>query len=172
MPRPFSPTPTLGYICGPGDREMDEEQETVPIGLRRATLRSTPSSCCSEWEGSLWNGWGSVSESNVTSARTSIISSSDCSFINDANFARVLALTAESMSGNLSDFSPPASPLSVLFPPRECFGEVEPLPVWDWSTAWVEELEAQFKATRDPRRPARNSGIERWRGHLESPSHR
>nr|AAQ10890.1 roundabout-like protein 4 [Danio rerio] len=172
MPRPFSPTPTLGYICGPGDREMDEEQETVPIGLRRATLRSTPSSYCSEWEGSLWNGWGSVSESNVTSARTSIISSSDCSFINDANFARVLALTAESMSGNLSDFSPPASPLSVLFPPRECFGEVEPLPVWDWSTAWVEELEAQFKASRDPRRPARNSGIERWRGHLESPSHR
>lgn len=102
MSRPFSPTPTLGYICGPGDREMDEEQETVPIGLRRATLRSTPSSCCSEWEGSLWNGWGSVSESNVTSARTSIISSSDCSFINDANFARVLALTAESMSGTLS----------------------------------------------------------------------
>ncbi|XP_051764651.1 roundabout homolog 1 isoform X2 [Ctenopharyngodon idella] len=175
MPRPFSPTPTFGYICGPADQEMDDEQESQPIGLRRATLRSTPSSCCSEWEGSLWNGWGSVSESNMASARTSIISSSDCSFINDANFARVLALTAESMSGTLSDFSPPASPLSVLFPPRECFGEVEPLPVWDWSTAWVEELEAQFKASRDTRRPAtssRLSGIERWRGHLETPSHR
>ncbi|CAM4729848.1 unnamed protein product [Leuciscus chuanchicus] len=175
MPRPFSPTPTFGYICGPVDQEMDDEQGCQPIGLRGATLRSTPSSCYSEWEGSLWNGWGSVSESNVASARTSIISSSDCSFINDANFARVLALTAESMSGTLSDFSPPASPLSVLFPPRECFGEVEPLPVWDWSTAWVEELEAQFKASRETRRTAtssRHSGIEHWRGHLETPSHR
>ncbi|XP_016416933.1 roundabout homolog 4-like [Sinocyclocheilus rhinocerous] len=163
MPRPFSPTPTFGYICGPADQEMDDEQESQAVGLRRATLRSTPSSCCSEWEGSLWNGWGSVSESSVTSARTSIISSSDCSFINDANFARVLAMTAESMSGTLSDFSPPASPLSVLFPPRECFGEVEPLPVWDWSTAWVEELEAQFKASREARRTptsSRHSGIE------------
>ncbi|XDV54352.1 hypothetical protein PO909_022654 [Leuciscus waleckii] len=175
MPRPFSPTPTFGYICGPVDQEMDDEQGCQPIGLRGATLRSTPSSCYSEWEGSLWNGWGSVSESNMASARTSIISSSDCSFINDANFARVLALTAESMSGTLSDFSPPASPLSVLFPPRECFGEVEPLPVWDWSTAWVEELEAQFKASRETRRTAtssRHSGVEHWRGHLETPSHR
>lgn len=103
MSRLFSPTPTLGYICEPADGEigdMDEEQESQ--GLRKAMLRSTPSSCCSEWEGSLWNGWGSVSESNMTSARTSIISSSDCSFINDANFARVLAMTAESMSGTLS----------------------------------------------------------------------
>nr|XP_055064219.1 roundabout homolog 1 isoform X2 [Misgurnus anguillicaudatus] len=171
--RPFSPTPTLGYIYGPADREirdMDEEQESQPIGLRRATLRSTPSSCCSEWEGSLWNGWGSVSESNLTSARTSIISSSDCSFINDANFARVLAMTAESMSGTLSDFSPPASPLSALFPPRDCFGDVEPMPVWDWSTTWVEELEAQLRASRDARRTAtsRHSGIEHWRGQLES----
>ncbi|KAA0704054.1 Roundabout -like protein 1 [Triplophysa tibetana] len=173
MSRLFTPTPTLGYICGPDDREigdMDEEQECQ--GLRKAMLRSTPSSCCSEWEGSLWNGWGSVSESNVTSARTSIISSSDCSFINDANFARVLAMTAESMSGTLSaDFSPPASPLSVLFPPRECFGEVEPLPMWDWSTAWVEELEAQLKTSRDARRTtasSRHSGVEQWRGQQDS----
>ncbi|XP_051541034.1 roundabout homolog 1-like isoform X1 [Myxocyprinus asiaticus] len=181
--RPFSPTPTFGYICGPADREMGnivDEQESQPIGLRRATLRSTPSSCCSEWEGSLWNGWGSVSESNMTSARTSIISSSDCSFINDANFARVLAMTAESMSSSLSaDLSPPASPLSVLFPPRECFGEVEPLPMWDWSTAWVEELEAQFKASREARRTStstRHSGIEHWRAQMDNshknPSHR
>ncbi|XP_051540284.1 roundabout homolog 1-like isoform X2 [Myxocyprinus asiaticus] len=172
--QPFSPTPTFGYICGPADREMgdiDDEQESQPIGLRKATLRSTPSSCCSEWEGSLWNVWGSESESNMTSARTSIISSSDCSFINDANFARVLAMTAESKSGTLSDFSPPESPLSVLFPPRECFGEVEPMPVWDWSTAWVEELEAQFKASREARRTStstRHSGIEHWRGQLVS----
>ncbi|TRY88282.1 hypothetical protein DNTS_009328 [Danionella cerebrum] len=181
MPRQFPPTPTLGYICGPGDREVDDDPDVQPIGLRRATLRRTPSSCCSEWEGSLWNGWGSVSESNATSARTSIISSSDCSFINDANFARVLALTADSMSGTLPGkknslqetiiyFSPPASPLSVLFPPRECFGEVEPMPVWDWSTAWVEELEAQMKDTRRPLASSRNSCIEDWRGRLKTPS--
>ncbi|XP_052464003.1 roundabout homolog 4-like isoform X1 [Carassius gibelio] len=175
MPHPFSPTPTFGYICGPAEREMDVERESQPVGLRRATLRSTQSTCCSEWEGSLWNGWGSVSESNMTSARTSIISCSDYSFINDANFARILAMTAESTSGTLSDSSPPASPLSVLFPPRDCFGEVEPLPVWDWSTAWVEELEARLKASNKARITAtssRHSGIERWRGHLETPSHR
>lgn len=70
-----------------------------------------------------------------------------------------------------ADFSPPASPLSVLFPPRECFGEVEPLPVWDWSTAWVEDLEAQLKASRDARRTtasSRHSGVEHWRGQRES----
>ena len=78
---------------------MEEGGERGGPDGRRARLRSTPSSCCSEWEGSLWNAWGSVSEGNMPSARTSIISSSDCSFMNDANFARVLALTAESMNG-------------------------------------------------------------------------
>ncbi|XP_030648669.1 roundabout homolog 1 [Chanos chanos] len=151
--RPFSPTPTFGYICGPTEAEdVNDEQDSQPMGGRRATLRSTPSSCFSEWEGSMWNAWGSVSEGNMPSARTSIISSSDGSFMNDANFARVLAMTAESMSGTtLSDFSPPASPLSALFPPRDCFGEAEPLPVWDWSTAWVEEMEAQYRASREAR---------------------
>lgn len=147
-PRPFSPTTTFGYICGPSEvEEMGEhgvKQRDAPGG--RARLQSTPSSCCSEWEGSLWNAWGSVSEGNMASARTSLISSSDCSFMNDANFARVLALTAESMTGpSLSDFSPPGSPLSMLLPPpRDCFGDLDPLPVWDWSTAWVEEMESQY----------------------------
>ncbi|XP_063059338.1 roundabout homolog 1 [Engraulis encrasicolus] len=159
-PRPFTPTPTFGYICSPSEVE-DVTGGAVPhrggagaggvgAGGGRARLRSTPSSCCSEWEGSLWNAWGSVSEGNMASARTSIISSSDCSFINDANFARVLALTADSMAGaSLSDFSPPASPLNVIFPPpRDCFGDLDPLPVWDWSTTWVEEMEQQYRAGR------------------------
>uniref|UniRef100_A0A4W4F293 Uncharacterized protein n=1 Tax=Electrophorus electricus TaxID=8005 RepID=A0A4W4F293_ELEEL len=106
MSRTFSPTPTFGYICGPFDREVgdvDDEQESRPTGRRRIALRSTPSSCYSEWEGSLWNGWGSVSEGNMPSARASIISSSDGSFLNDANFARVLAMTGESMCGTLSE---------------------------------------------------------------------
>ncbi|XP_041947130.1 roundabout homolog 1 isoform X2 [Alosa sapidissima] len=150
-PRPFSPTPTFGYICGPSEVEEVSERRGHQRGVAgRAQLRSTPSSCCSEWEGSLWNAWGSISEGNMPSARTSIISSSDCSFMNDANFARVLALTAESMTGaSLSDFSPSGSPLNVLFPPpRDCFGELDPLPVWDWGTTWVDEMEAQYHAGR------------------------
>uniref|UniRef100_A0A8B9JR61 Uncharacterized protein n=1 Tax=Astyanax mexicanus TaxID=7994 RepID=A0A8B9JR61_ASTMX len=102
LPRPFSPTPTFGYICGPSEREVvDVDDESQSVGFRSTALRSTPSSCCSEWEGSLWNGWGSVSEGNMPSARTSIISSSDGSFMNDANFARVLAMTAEIVISNL-----------------------------------------------------------------------
>ncbi|KAK6317297.1 hypothetical protein J4Q44_G00126970 [Coregonus suidteri] len=159
LSRPFSPTPTLGYICGPLPSNqledgMTDDHESQPMGSRRSRLQSTPLSLCSEWEGSLWNGWGSVSEGNMASStRTSLISSSDGSFMNDANFARVLAtMAAESMSGaSFSDFSPPASPLSALFPPArgeggECFGELDPMPVWDWSTAWVEEMEAQYRA--------------------------
>ncbi|XP_024249539.1 roundabout homolog 1 isoform X2 [Oncorhynchus tshawytscha] len=106
LSRPFSPTPTLGYICGllPSDQLEDrltDDQESQSMGSRRARLQSTPLSLCSEWEGSLWNGWGSVSEGNMAnSARTSFISSSDDSFMNDANFAGVLAtVAAESMSG-------------------------------------------------------------------------
>ncbi|KAJ8398988.1 hypothetical protein AAFF_G00416550 [Aldrovandia affinis] len=170
QPRPFSPTPTLGYICGPLPTDMDMEDlseepdagRTQRLCSGRGRLRSTPSSCCSEWEGSLWNGWGSVSEGNMPSARASLISSSDGSFMNDANFARVLAVAAESMGGAaFSDFSPPASPLSALFPPRECFGELEPLPVWDWSTAWVEEIEAQYHSSRGAgERPGRDKARE------------
>ena len=105
LSRPFSPSPTLGYICGllPSDQLEDrltDDQESQPMGSRRARLQSTPLSLCSEWEGSLWNGWGSVSEGNMAnSARTSFISSSDGSFMNDANFSGVLAtVAAESMS--------------------------------------------------------------------------
>ncbi|KAL4608689.1 hypothetical protein GN956_G24590 [Arapaima gigas] len=155
LQRPFSPTPTFGYICGPlhSDLEVADVSEEAGRGrqqqrLGRGGLRNTPSSCCSEWEGSLWNTWGSLSDSNVPSARTSLISSSDGSFMNDASLAHVLA-AADSVSGaSCSDFSPPASPLSALFPPTDCFGELEPLPVWEWSAAWLEEMEAQFRASR------------------------
>ncbi|XP_066564116.1 roundabout homolog 4 isoform X2 [Amia ocellicauda] len=163
LPRPFSPTPTFGYICGPlpSDLEVEELNEDLDLdvagsglGARQLCSRGgstqrchTPSSCGSEWEGSLWNGWGSVSEGNVPSARASLLSSSDGSFMNDANFARALAVAAETLGGGgaFSDFSPPASPLSGLFPPQtSCFGELAPLPLWDWSTAWVEEMEEQY----------------------------
>ncbi|CAB1352356.1 unnamed protein product [Coregonus sp. 'balchen'] len=165
LSRPFTPTPTLGYINGPLPSDqledgMTDEQE--PMGFRRARFQSTPSSLCSEWEGSLLNGWGSVSEGNMANSTRTSLSSSDVSFMNDANFARVLAtVAAESMN-----FSPPASPLSALFPPArgeggDCFGELDPMPIWDWSTAWVEEMEAQYRA-QYPSQAAATPACDTW----------
>ncbi|KAK9536036.1 hypothetical protein VZT92_005855 [Zoarces viviparus] len=160
-------SPTLGYICGPvrsGQQYADPatgEPEFPPIGLRRARLRSTPSSCYSEWDSSLWNTWSSVTDSNMASARTSLISSVDSCYTNDsAHFARLLAAAAETTSGaSLSDFSPPASPLSASYPAflteSDLFGELEPVPAWDWSSAWVEEMEARCRA-QYPGRNGRN----------------
>ncbi|XP_038565144.1 roundabout homolog 1 isoform X2 [Micropterus salmoides] len=150
LSHPFPPT--LGYICGQVCNPATDEPEAPPIGLRRARLQSTPSSCYSDWDSSLWNTWSSVMDYNMASARTSLISSVDSCYTNDsANFARLLAVAAETMSGSsLSDFSPPASPLSALYPSfcaeGDAFGELEPVPAWDWSTAWVEEMEAQYRA--------------------------
>lgn len=49
-----------------------------------------------------------------------------------------------------SDFSPPASPLSALYPSfhanRDSFGDLEPVPAWDWSMAWLEDMENQYRA--------------------------
>lgn len=46
------------------------------------------------------------------------------------------------------DFSPPASPFSALYPSfhaeGDSFGELEPVSAWDWSMAWMEEMEAQY----------------------------
>lgn len=99
--------PSLYRLCGPGrstqpeDDPATDDPEAPPIGLRLARLQSTPSSCYSEWDGSLWNTWSSVTDSNMTSsARTSLISSVDSCYTNDsASFARLLAAAAETMSG-------------------------------------------------------------------------
>ncbi|XP_040907586.1 roundabout homolog 1 isoform X2 [Toxotes jaculatrix] len=150
--------PTLGYICRSvhspqlEDDPAADEPEAPPIDLRRARLQSSPSSCYSEWDSSLWNTWSSVTDGNMASARTSLISSVDSCYTGDsATFARLLAVAAETMSGaSLSDFSPPASPLSALYPSfraeGDSFGEPEPVPAWDWSMAWMEEMEAQYRA--------------------------
>ncbi|XP_019940841.2 roundabout homolog 4 isoform X1 [Paralichthys olivaceus] len=151
-------SPNLSYMCGPvhatqlEDDLATDEIEAPPIGLRRARLQSTPSSCYSEWDSSLWNTWSSVMDSDMTSTRTSLISSVDSCYTTDsAHFARLLAVAADTMSGaSLSDFSPPASPLSALYPSfhaeGDSFGEPEPVPAWDWRMAWVEEMEAQYRA--------------------------
>lgn len=99
-------SPSLGYICRPAgsthpeDDTATDEPEPPPIGLRSARIQSSPSSCYSEWDNSLWNTWSSVMDSNLTSARTSLISSVDSCYTNDStNFVRLLAAAAESMSG-------------------------------------------------------------------------
>lgn len=132
--------PSLGYFCGPvrstqpEDVSIADEPEPPLIGLRHARLQSSPSSCYSEWDSSLWNTWSSVMDGNLASARTSLISSVDSCYTNDsANFARLLAAAAETMSGgSLSDFSPPASPLSALYPSfrgeGDSFGDLDPVP--------------------------------------------
>ncbi|XP_040038210.2 roundabout homolog 4 isoform X2 [Gasterosteus aculeatus] len=157
---PHSFSPTLGYTCGPvrsaradGDSAI-AECEYLPIGLRHARLRSTPSSCYSEWDSSAWHTWSSVTDSNMASARTSLISSADSCYTDDsAHLARLLAAAAETMSAaSLSDFSPPASPLSALYPAffgeGTQLGELDPCPAWDWSSAWVEAMEARCRAHR------------------------
>ncbi|KAM8898331.1 roundabout homolog 4 isoform 3-T3 [Spinachia spinachia] len=151
-------SPTLGYMCGPvgcARANVDSaigECEYPTIGLTHARLRSTPSSCYSEWDSSPWHTWSSVTDNNMASARTSLISSVDSCYTDDsAHLARLLAAAAETMSGaSLSDFSPPASPLGALYPAffgdGTQLGELEPVPAWDWSSAWVEEMEARCRA--------------------------
>ncbi|XP_036071174.1 roundabout homolog 1 isoform X2 [Oryzias melastigma] len=153
----------LGSICGPVCSSLLEESATdqlefLPAALRHARLQSSPSSCYSEWDSSLWNTWSSVMDSNLDSARTSLISSVDSCYTTDsATFAHMLAMAAESRSGaSLTDLSPPASPLSALYPSQcgdsDSFGE--PVPVWDWSVAWMEEMEAQYRALYPARFPS------------------
>ncbi|XP_029768753.1 roundabout homolog 4 [Terrapene carolina triunguis] len=172
----FSPPHTYGYICGPLRSELgagpapeeDDDPDAEGGGcqsmpfLRRYCR--TPSSSRSEAEGSLGgsllNGWGSVSEENFTSTRCSLVSSSDGSFLVDANFAQALAVAVDSFCFGLSpseaeqaypDFSPPASPLDGLLPRPERWegaawagAEPLPLPTWEWSTGWLEDMEAKY----------------------------
>ncbi|XP_056910938.1 roundabout homolog 2 isoform X3 [Takifugu flavidus] len=146
--------PSLGYVAAHLRKlPASDEPEATPVDLRRARLQSTPSSCYSDWDSSLWSTWSSVMDGNMNSARTSLISSVDSCYTSDStNFSRWLAAAAAgSVSGaSLSDFSPPASPLSILYPSLrsegDLFGEQERVPVWDWNVAWMEEMEAKVRA--------------------------
>ncbi|XP_063167198.1 roundabout homolog 4 [Candoia aspera] len=174
----FFPPHTYGYICAPLAIELlendvlDEDDDPNMVeGPCSSTqfFRSscqTPSSSLSEDEaslgGSLVNGWGSVSEDNGTSTRCSLVSSSDGSFLLDANFAQALAVAVDSFCFGLTkkeadrvltDFLPPVSPLDGLLHPQASVRSSEevqqrlgsqPLPVWEWSTDWVEEMEAKY----------------------------
>lgn len=71
-----------------------------PRRLLLRGLEQTPASSMGDLEssvtGSMINGWGSASEEdNVSSGRSSAVSSSDGSFFTDADFAQAVAAAAE-----------------------------------------------------------------------------
>ncbi|KAM3921724.1 roundabout homolog 4 isoform 2-T2 [Leptodactylus fuscus] len=179
LPRPFSTSSnTYGYICSPSElAEGDAADEDDDLDLGElSSLKSyrkyceTPTSSISEYEssmaGSLINGWGSVSEDNYTSARCSMVSSSDGSFLMDASFAKALAVAVDSFCLGINhsepvgidristDYSPSASPLDgLLAAQNQGDGDdlnsrkpkVNPLPVLDWNIDWMDELEAKYR---------------------------
>nr|XP_056716860.1 roundabout homolog 4 [Euleptes europaea] len=177
-PWAFSAPHTYGYICGQlasqlldtdgADEDEDpdlQEGGCHPTKFFRGFCR-TPSSSLSEDEaslgGSLLNGWGSVSEDNGTSTRCSLVSSSDGSFLLDANFAQALAVAVDSFCFGLAqreadkaltDFLPSASPPDGIMHPHATAESLEdarqkprpqPFPVWEWSTDWVNDMEAKY----------------------------
>lgn len=96
-PRSFSPLHTYGYIYGPPASELGEEdEEDEEEEEERPVTRGSPG-------GSLLNGWGSVSEDNLASARCSLVSSCDGSFLLDASFARALAVAVDGLGFGLGD---------------------------------------------------------------------
>ncbi|XP_041030493.1 roundabout homolog 1 isoform X1 [Carcharodon carcharias] len=178
--RPFSPPHTYGYICGPLPSDLetdaadyDDEDDDLDVEVARMnshrffhrlchTPTSSLSECDSSLAGSLANGWGSVSEENFTSARCSMVSSSDGSFLMDANFAQALAVAVDSFCFGLkqtemetpytalstTSFLPTAFPDAVVsHNPSEgseitsgC-PESEPGQIWDWNMSWADEIE-------------------------------
>lgn len=104
MPRAPSPPVTYGYISVPTASELaDIDRAGGGVGSEVRGLLCPPRPCLTPTpsEGSLANGWGSASEDNAPSARTSLVSSSDGSFLADAHFARALAVAVDSLGFGL-----------------------------------------------------------------------
>lgn len=104
MPRAPSPPATYGYISIPTSSGLaDMGRAGGGVGSEVGNLLCPPRLCPTPTpsEGSLANGWGSASEDNVPSARASLVSSSDGSFLADAHFARALAVAVDSFGFSL-----------------------------------------------------------------------
>ena len=104
MPRAPSPPSTYGYISFPTASELaDMGRAGGGAGSEVRGLLCPPRPCLTPTpsEGSLANGWGSASEDNAPSARASLVSSSDGSFLADAHFARALAVAVDSLGFGL-----------------------------------------------------------------------
>lgn len=99
----------MAFAQGPLHPPLPEEDLSAgeagppPLALRHARLQSTPSSCYSDWDSSLWSTWSSVVDGDIgNSARTSLISSVDSCYTTDsAHLARLLAAAAaaDTLSG-------------------------------------------------------------------------
>ncbi|XP_028611677.1 roundabout homolog 4 isoform X1 [Grammomys surdaster] len=148
MPRAPSPPTTYGYISIPTASGLaDMGRAGGGVGSEVGNLLCPPRPCPTPTpsEGSLANGWGSASEDNVPSARASLVSSSDGSFLADAHFARALAVAVDSFGFSLepreadcvfTDASSPPSPRDDLSLTRSFS-----LPLWEWRPDWLEDAE-------------------------------
>ncbi|XP_006140641.1 roundabout homolog 4 isoform X2 [Tupaia chinensis] len=150
VPRAPSPPSTYGYIGIPASELAGVGRAAGRVGSDVGGLPSPPRPCPTPTpsEGSLANGWGSVSEDNAPSARASLVSSSDGSFLTDAHFARALAEAADTFGLSLEPreadcvFTDPASPPS----PRDDLFLTPglPLPLWEWRPDWLEDVETNY----------------------------
>ncbi|XP_006991239.1 roundabout homolog 4 isoform X3 [Peromyscus maniculatus bairdii] len=148
MPRAPSPPTTYGYISIPTSSGLaDMGRAGGGVGSEVGNLLCPPQPCPTPTpsEGSLANGWGSASEDNAPSARASLVSSSDGSFLADAHFARALAVAVDSFGFGLepreadcvfTDASSPPSPRDDLSLTRSFS-----LPLWEWRPDWLEDAE-------------------------------
>uniref|UniRef100_A0A8C6EM40 Roundabout homolog 4 n=1 Tax=Marmota marmota marmota TaxID=9994 RepID=A0A8C6EM40_MARMA len=148
MPRAPSPPSTYGYISIPTASGLaDMGRAGVGVESEAGGLLCPPRPCPTPTpsEGSLVNGWGSASEDNAPSARASLVSSSDGSFLADAHFARALAVAVDSFGFGLepretdcvfTDASSPPSPRDDLF-----LTSTLSLPLWEWRPDWLEDEE-------------------------------
>ncbi|XP_058926285.1 roundabout homolog 4 isoform X2 [Kogia breviceps] len=148
VPRAPSPPITYGYISVPTASELaDMGRPGGGVGSEVRGLLCPPRPCPTPTpsEGSLANGWGSASEDNAPSARASLVSSSDGSFLADAHFARALAVAADSFGFGLepreadcvfTDALSPPSPRDDLF-----LNSALSLPPWEWRSDWLEDME-------------------------------
>ncbi|XP_014649200.1 PREDICTED: roundabout homolog 4 isoform X1 [Ceratotherium simum simum] len=148
MPRAPSPPVTYGYISVPTASELaDMGRAGGGVGSEVRGLLCPPRPCPTPTpsEGSLVNGWGSASEDNGPSARASLVSSSDGSFLADAHFARALAMAVDSFGFGLEPreadcvFTDASSPPS----PRDDFFLTSTLspPLWERRADWLEDME-------------------------------
>ncbi|XP_020013403.1 roundabout homolog 4 isoform X3 [Castor canadensis] len=149
IPRAPSPPTTYGYISIPTASGLaDMGRAGGGVGSEVGGLLCPPRPCPTPTpsEGSLVNGWGSASEDNVPSARASLVSSSDGSFLADAHFAHALAVAVDSFGFGLepreadfvftADASSPPSPRDDLFLTPSLS-----LPLWEWRPDWLEDAE-------------------------------
>ncbi|XP_059873718.1 roundabout homolog 4 isoform X6 [Delphinus delphis] len=179
MPRAPSPPITYGYISVPTASELaDMGRPGGGVGSEVRGLLCPPRPCPTPTpsEGSLANGWGSASEDNAPSARASLVSSSDGSFLADAHFARALAVAADSFGFGLepreadcvfTDALSPPSPRDDLF-----LNSALSLPPWEWRSDWLEDMEknhTQWLGRGLPPWPS-TSRISSQRSHVSCPA--